>query len=132
MARPKKPKYVYVEKLNLHRKRIKDSNGKYVALYGQTPDELTERILEFSRLQEQGAGNKDNPFFNDYAQRWMDLHGAHLTFGGRADYQSCIDCNIKPHMECVLPQIVRTAQKSPLVGFLCISFVFPNHFHIRR
>ena len=99
MARPKKPKYEYVEKLNLYRKRIKDSNGKYVALYGQTPDELTERILDFSRMQEQGAGNKDNPFFNDYAQRWMDLHGAHLTFGGRADYQSCIDCNIKPHME---------------------------------
>ena len=64
MARPKKPKYEYVEKWNLFRKRI-----------------------------------KDNPLFNDYAQRWMDLHSANLTFGGRTDYQSCIDCNIKPYMQ---------------------------------
>lgn len=99
MARPRKPKYEYVEKLNLYRKRVKDSSGKYVALYGQTPEELTERILEFSRLQAQGAGSRENPYFNDYAQRWMNLHGANLTFGGRTDYQSCIDCNIKPYME---------------------------------
>ena len=56
MARPKKPKYEYVEKLNLYRKRVKNSGGKYVAIYGQTPDELMERILDFSRLQAQGAG----------------------------------------------------------------------------
>ena len=99
MARPRKPKYEYVEQLHLYRKRVKDSSGKYVALYGQTPEELTERILEFSRLQAQGAGSRENPYFNDYAQRWMNLHGANLTFGGRTDYQSCIDCNIKPYME---------------------------------
>ena len=45
MARPRKPKYEYVEQLHLYRKRVKDSDGKYVALYGQTPEELTERIL---------------------------------------------------------------------------------------
>lgn len=99
MARPKKPKYEYVEKLNLYRKRVKDVNGKYVAVYGRTPDELTEKLVEFSELQALGAENKDNPFFNDYAQRWMDLHSANLTFGGRTDYQSCIDCNIKPYMQ---------------------------------
>lgn len=98
MARPKKPKYEYVERLNLYRKRIKDINGKYVAIYGKTPDEVTEKIVEFQELQAKGAENKDNPYFNDYAQRWMDLHGANLTFGGRTDYQSCIDCNIKPYM----------------------------------
>ena len=36
MARPKKPKYKYVEKLNLFRKRVKDIHGKYVAVYGRT------------------------------------------------------------------------------------------------
>lgn len=99
MARPRKPKYEYVEQLHLYRKRVKDNDGKYVALYGQTPEELTERILEFSRLQAKGVGSRENPYFNDYAQRWMNLHGANRTFGGRTDYQSCIDCNIKPHME---------------------------------
>ena len=99
MARPKKPKYEYVEKLNLFRKRVKDIGGKYVAVYGRTPDELTEKIMVFQEQQALGAENRDNHFFNDYAQRWMDLHGANLTFGGRTDYQSCIDCNIKPHMQ---------------------------------
>ena len=99
MARPKKPKYEYVEKLNLFRKRVKDISGKYVAVYGRTPDELAEKIMVFQEQQALGAENRDDPFFNDYAQRWMDLHGANLTFGGRTDYQSCIDCNIKPHMQ---------------------------------
>ena len=99
MARPKKPKYEYVEKLSLYRKRVKDINGKYVAVYGKTPDELTEKLINFSEQQATGAENKDNPLFNDYAQRWMELHGANLTFGGKTDYQSCINCNIKPYMQ---------------------------------
>ena len=99
MARPKKPKYEYVEKLSLYRKRVKDINGKYVAVYGRTPDELTGKLIEFSDQQALRAENKDNPLFNDYAQRWIELHGATLTFGGRTDYQSCIDCNIKPYMQ---------------------------------
>jgi len=98
MARPKKPKYEYVERLNLYRKRVKDANGKYVAVYGKTPDELTAKLAEFHELQKRGTEIRDNPLFNDYAQRWMDLHGANLTFGGRTDYQSCIDRNIKPYM----------------------------------
>ena len=60
MARPKKPKYEYVEKLNLFRKRVKDIHGKYIAVYGRTPDERTEKLLEFNKQQEQGAENKDN------------------------------------------------------------------------
>ena len=44
MARPRKPKYEYVERLKLYRKRIKDIDGKYVAIYGKTPDELTEKL----------------------------------------------------------------------------------------
>ena len=98
MARPKKPKYEYVEKLGLYRKRVKDTNGKYVAVYGKSPNELTDKIAEFYEAQKTGIDVRDNPLFNDYAQRWMDLHGASLTFGGRTDYQSCIDRSIKPYM----------------------------------
>lgn len=76
MARPKKPKYEYVERLGLYRKRVKDINGKYVAVYGKNPDELTDKIADFHEAQKNGAEIKDNLLFNDYAQRWMDLHGA--------------------------------------------------------
>ena len=47
MARPKKPKYEYVEKLNLFRKRVKDAHGKYVAVYGRTPDGSYIRISDY-------------------------------------------------------------------------------------
>ena len=44
MPRPKKPTYEFVERLKLYRKRIKDADGKYVAIYGKTPDELTQKL----------------------------------------------------------------------------------------
>ena len=44
MARQKKPKYEYVEQLGLYRKRVQDATGKYVAVYGQTQEELTEKL----------------------------------------------------------------------------------------
>ena len=47
MARPKKPKYEYVEKLNLFRKRVKDAHGKYAAVYGRTPDGSYIRISDY-------------------------------------------------------------------------------------
>ena len=49
MARPKKPTYEYVERLGRYRKRIKDADGNYVAIYGRTPGELTEKLAEAQR-----------------------------------------------------------------------------------
>ena len=46
MPRPKKPTYESVEKLGRYRKRIKDADGKYVAIYGKTPEELTAKLAE--------------------------------------------------------------------------------------
>ena len=54
MPRPKKPRYEFVERLGLYRKRIKDTDGKYVAIYGKTPDELAEKIAEAQRMIAQG------------------------------------------------------------------------------
>ena len=49
MARPKKPTYEWVPSRNQYRKRIKDSDGKYVAIYAKDPDELTMKIREAER-----------------------------------------------------------------------------------
>jgi hypothetical protein len=45
MPRKKKPVYEYVSTLGKYRKRVKSPNGKYVALYADTADELTEKII---------------------------------------------------------------------------------------
>ena len=44
MPRPKKPQYEYIASRGYYRKRIKDTDGKYVAIYGRTPEELTEKL----------------------------------------------------------------------------------------
>ena len=44
MARPKKPTYEFMASRNEYRKRIKGPNGKYIAIYGKTPEELSEKV----------------------------------------------------------------------------------------
>lgn len=96
MARPKKPTYEYVERLNLYRKRIKDADGKYVAIYGATPDELTSKV---QAAQEQIQGTviaRENPSLSDYADLWIQLNGSTVKVATRRDYQYVIDSYIKP------------------------------------
>ena len=53
MARPKKPTYEWIESRKEFRKRIKGPNGKYISLYAQTPEELTEKIAGVQRQIEE-------------------------------------------------------------------------------
>ena len=53
MARPKKPTYEFIPSRNEYRKRIKGPDGKYIALYAQTPDELTEKVALAQRQIEE-------------------------------------------------------------------------------
>lgn len=99
MARSKRPKYEYVDALGLYRKRIKTASGKYVALYGKTPAELTEKISDFDGNSQAASGTKANVLVNDYMQQWLDLHTVNMSYGGKVDYQSVVNCNIKPYME---------------------------------
>ena len=99
MARAKKPKYEYVESLNLFRKRVKDATGSYVAVYGKTPDELREKLELFQTYRNLSPVGKKNLFVNDYIQNWMDIHAKGMTYGGQVDYQSVINRHIKPPLE---------------------------------
>ena len=72
MARAKKPRYEYIESKQLYRKRLKGRDGKTVALYGKTPQELS--LLNYQ-------DNRENPYVGDYADYWLDLQEGHLTYG---------------------------------------------------
>lgn len=87
MARPKKPKYEYVEKLKLYRKRIKDSDGKYVAIYASDPDELTVKIREAEALIQRSIYNCQNPTLSDYAAKWLAMHEPNVQPGTMRDYR---------------------------------------------
>lgn len=86
MPRQKKPTYEYVEKLGRYRKRIKGPDGKYVAIYGVTPEELTERLYEAQRQIEDDVFHRDNPTVREYCDRWLTMHGSHIRATTLRDY----------------------------------------------
>lgn len=88
MPRPKKPTYEFVASRNEYRKRIKGPDGKYIALYAKTTDELTEKL---SRVQLQIDGTvyrRENPTVREYSEKWLAMHGAHIRTTTLVDYTS--------------------------------------------
>lgn len=86
MPRQKKPTYEYVEKLGRYRKRVKGPDGKYVAVYGLTPEELTERLGEIQQQIEDNVFRRDNPTVKEYAERWLTMHSSHVRVTTLRDY----------------------------------------------
>lgn len=95
MARPRKPKYEYVEKLKSYRKRVKDSDGKYVAIYGKTPEDLTLKLEEVQRQIVTDAYNQENPTLEMYADKWMAIYLPKVGAGTQTDYRYIIEHFIK-------------------------------------
>lgn len=94
MARPRKPRYEYVPKLKLYRKRIKDADGKSVAIYGKTEDQLTENLKEAEAYIEKAKFNRTHPTLKIYAERWMDIHLPRVSAGTQRDYKYLINSYI--------------------------------------
>ena len=95
MAGKKKPKFEYVEALQSYRKRIKDSTGKYVSIYGQTPAELEEKLVAFTQAMPE---KEDNPPVNSYIDDWFNLNCSSLSDATKRDYLCIINHHIKPYM----------------------------------
>jgi len=90
MARPKKPTYEWVPSRNQYRKRIKDSDGKYVALYAKDPDELTLKIKVAQQQIEDAVFRRENPTVKEYAEKWLVMQAAHIRKTTLIDYTSKI------------------------------------------
>ena len=90
MPRPKKPQYEYVPSRNFYRKRIKDTDGKYVAIYGKTPEELTEKVEIAKREIESAIFRRDNPTVKEYAEKWLAMNAASIRETTLKDYTSCV------------------------------------------
>ncbi len=109
MPRPKKPTYEYVEKLGRYRKRIKDVDGAYVAIYGRTPEELTQKLAEAQRVIAEGAAHRASPTVADYAETWIALNGPGL----KHKYRESIVGALRNHVV-------------PVIGALEIAAVKPD------
>lgn len=94
MPRPKKPTYEYVASLKSYRKRIKDSDGKYVAIYGKTVAELTEKLVAAEEAIRNAAEEAANPYVRDYAAEWLKLVTADMSAKNKESYEEAIDLHI--------------------------------------
>lgn len=98
MARPKKPKYEYVDRLGLYRKRIKDADGKYVAVYDKDPDVLTEKIKQAQDEIKIGLASKKNPTIDVWVEHWVNQKETthEITSKTAKDYRYVIKRCISP------------------------------------
>ena len=90
MARQKKPQYEYLPKKGIYRKRIKDVDGKYVAIYASSPEQMEEKLREAQDLISHASFRRENPLVRDYAERWLTMHSAHVRPTTMVDYTSVV------------------------------------------
>lgn len=92
MARKKKqiPKYgtVMLNGVEYYRTRIEDADGKRVALYGKTPEELYEKVQLAKEQIEDAAFRRKNPTVKEYCERWLLMQSAHIRVTTLNDYKS--------------------------------------------
>ena len=92
MGRKKKqiPKYgtVTLNGIEYFRTRIEDADGKGVALYAKTAEELYEKVEEAKRQIEEASFRRATPTVAEYCERWLLMQSAHIRTTTLTDYSS--------------------------------------------
>lgn len=95
MARTKKsiPKYktVVMGGTEYYRTRIADADGKRVALYAKTAQELYEKVEEAKRQIAEASYRRENPTVEEYCERWLLMQSAKIKANTLADYRSKVN-----------------------------------------
>lgn len=82
MAKRKKiPNYgtVMIGGTEYYRTRISDTDGKRVALYALTREELYDKVEEAKKQIEEMTFRRDNPTVSAYCEKWLKMQEAHIA-----------------------------------------------------
>lgn len=118
MARKKKsiPEYgtVTLRGVEVYRTRLEDADGKRVALYGKTREELYEKVQKAQKLIAEAKFRRSTPTVEEYCERWLLMKSAHVKIPTLTDYTSKVkNYIIKPlghkYMAEVTPDDVNIA-----------------------
>lgn len=74
--------------IEYYRTRIVDADGKRVALYGKTREELYDKVEEAKRMIEDASFRRENPTVKEYAEKWLLMQSAHVRDTTMIDYRS--------------------------------------------
>ena len=119
MAKRKKiiiPEYgtVMVKGEKYYRTRIEDADGKRVALYAPTPEELYYKVEDAKKQIAEARFRIATPTVAEYCEKWLLMQSAHIRVTTLADYRSKVKNHIiKPlghkYMADVTPDDVKLA-----------------------
>ena len=59
-----------------YRTRIKDADGKRVAIYGSTCEELHEKVKDAQREVSDICFRRENPTVKEYCEKWLEMKSA--------------------------------------------------------
>jgi len=92
LAKKKKliPEYgtVTLKGVEYYRTRIEDADGKRVALYGRTREELYEKELKAKKEIEEARFRRENPTVEEYCKKWLLMQSANIRKTTLIDYSS--------------------------------------------
>ena len=73
------PKYgtVMLNGIEYYRTRIADADGKRVALYGKTREELYDKVEAAKREIEECTFRRTTPTVKEYCEKWLLMQSAH-------------------------------------------------------
>lgn len=71
-----------------YRTRIEDADGRRVAIYGRTREELYDKVLEVQRQIENDTFRRTSPTVEEYVNKWLLMQSAHIRATTLIDYTS--------------------------------------------
>ncbi len=98
MAKRKRaiPQYGTVELngIEYYRTRVQDADGKLVALYARTPEELYDKELEALEQIDNATFRRKSPTVAEYCEKWLLMQSVHIRATTLTDYASKIQRHI--------------------------------------
>ena len=90
------PEYGTVMKRGVlyYRTRIRDANGKLIALYARTPEELYDREIEALEQIDNATFRRKSPTVAEYCEKWLLMQSVHIRATTLTDYTSKIQRHI--------------------------------------
>ncbi len=84
------PEYGTVMKRGVlyYRTRIRDANGKLIALYARTPEELYDREIEALEQIDNATFHRKSPTVTEYCEKWLLMQSVYIRATTLTDYTS--------------------------------------------
>ena len=77
-----------IKGVEYYRTRIEDADGKRVALYAPTPEELYEKVEEAKQLIKDAKFRRTSPTVKEYCEKWLLMQSANVRATTMIDYTS--------------------------------------------